>query len=285
MPPLQVNVSGMKSIEAQIRITEPAKSVPVRGTVLLGSGGGGESFYAASAGVPTLVKNLSAIGFRVVDRFWTGGWMTHEGGFKEQSCRYASLLTWVHDHLLERGGKLVATGNSGGALEIAYALTTWRRGDILDLVVPTGGMLATLDYVCVREASPEWSALCASIVPRGAMECEPKCMFNPSTTAINDYCTQISSQPTMAQLRADNVMNEDAVLHYPKTRVHFLFGARDCFLPTVPMTLTYAAKITSDKLIEFVPNTPHGVFSTPEGRAAILKAIDTGTSSPNPRLP
>jgi len=73
------------------------------------------------------------------------------------------------------------------------------------------------------------------------------------------------------------VVNQDAVLNYPKTRMHFLFGARDCGEP-VPMGLTWAAKVTSEKAVQFVPNTPHAIFSTPEGREAILKAIDSGTA-------
>ena len=45
----------------------------------------------------------------------------------------------------------------------------------------------------------------------------------------------------------------------------------------VPIGLTYATKVTSEKSIQFVPHTPHALFSTPEGRDAIKKAIDDGT--------
>jgi hypothetical protein len=262
----------MKTIEAQIHITEPARGVPLRGTVVLGSGAAGSGFYAGGPDVQPFIRHLAEMGFRVVDRAWTGGWTTHEGGLRKESCRYATLLTWIHDHI-HQGGKFVATGNSGGSAEIGYALTTWGRGDILDLAIPTSGPpIARLDYACVREASPEWSALCASIVPKGVMECEVKCTLGPA----NDVCKQFSAQPTQEELRADSVVHKDAVLNYPKTLVHFLYGARDCNEP-VPIGLTYATKITSEKVIEFVPKTPHAIFSTPEGRAALLKAIDTGT--------
>ena len=46
----------------------------------------------------------------------------------------------------------------------------------------------------------------------------------------------------------------------------------------VPIGLTYATKVTSQKTIRFVPHTPHALFSTPEGRAAIEKAIEEGTA-------
>jgi hypothetical protein len=270
---VEVSCDGMKAIEAQLRITQPAAGVALRGTAVLGSGSAGSGFYVGSKDVQALVKDLAAMGFRVVDRAWTGGWTTHEGGLKKESCRYATLLTWVHDQL-HTDGKFVATGNSGGSAEIGYALTTWGRGDILDLAIPTSGPpIARLDYACVKEASPEWSALCSSIVPRGVMECASACILGTA----NDVCKQASPQPTAEILLADSVVHPGAVLRYPKTRVHFLYGAHDCGEP-VPIGLTWATKITSEKAIEFVPRTPHTLASTPEGREAIRKAIDEDTS-------
>jgi len=261
---LEVSCPELKPIEAQIRITQPAAGVAARGTVMLGSGGGGNAFYGSP-----LVRDLAAMGFLVVDRAWTGGWTTHEGGLRKESCRYATLLTWVHDHL-HKGGKFVATGNSGGSAEIGYALTTWGRATILDLAVPTSGPpIARLDLACVAKATPEWASQCAAIVPKGVMECPAQqCILGTA----NDVCRQVSASPTPEQLLADSVVHEGAVLSYPKTKVHFLFGAADCGEP-VPVGLMYATKVTSEKAIEFVPKTPHAIASTPEGREAILKAI------------
>jgi hypothetical protein len=270
---LQVSCDGMKTIDVQIRITEPASGATLRGTVVMGSGAGGNSFYAGGEDGQSLVKSLTAMGFRTVDRAWTGGWTTHEGGLKKESCRYATLLTWVHDKLHTRGA-FVATGNSGGSAEIGYALTTWRRGDILDLAVPTSGPpIARLDLACVKQATPEWSALCSSIVPKGVMECTSACILGTQ----NDVCKQLNTEPSLDQLLSDSVVHPDALLAYPKTRVHFLYGAHDCGEP-VPIGLTYATKVTSEKEIEFVPGTPHALFSTPQGREAIRKAIDKGTA-------
>jgi hypothetical protein len=91
----------------------------------------------------------------------------------------------------------------------------------------------------------------------------------------NAVCKQVSTQPTEAQLLDDSVVHPGAVLSYPKTKVRFLFGATDCGEP-VPAGLSYAARITSDKAIQFVPRTPHALMSTAEGREAIRKAIDEG---------
>jgi hypothetical protein len=270
---LQVTCPGLKPIAVQIRTTEPAAGVPFRGTVVVGSGGSGGGFYAGQEGGRLLVGDVAAMGFRVVDRAWDGGWTTQEGGLRKESCRYATLLTWIHDHLHTRG-QFVATGNSGGSAEISYALTTWGRGDILDVAIPTSGPpLGRLDYACVKQASPEWASLCASIVPKGVMECTPGCILGPD----NGVCKQVSPNPTPQQLLDDSVVHPGAVLDYPKTRVYFLYGAHDCGEP-VPIGLTYATKVTSQKSIQFVPHTPHALFSTPEGREAIKKAIEQGTA-------
>ena len=104
------------------------------------------------------------------------------------------------------------------------------------------------------------------------MECESTCMLGPA----NAVCKQVVAQPTTGQLLEDSVMHPGAVLNYPGTKVYFLYGAHDCGEP-VPIGLTYATKVTSEKSIQFVPHTPHALFSTPEGREAIRKAIDMGT--------
>ena len=278
---LQVTCPGLKPLAVQIRITEPAAGVGFRGTVVMASGGNGATFYAGQEGGRILVGDIAAMGFRVVDRSWDGGWSHDEGSLIKESCRYATLLTWIHDHLHTRG-KFVTTGNSGGSAEISYALTTWGRGDILDVAIPTSGPpQGRLDYACVKQASPEWASLCASIVPKGVMECTPGCILGPPDSPKDSFvyksgvCRQVSPNPTPQQLLEDSVVHPAAVLDYPKTKVYFLYGAHDCGEP-VPIGLTYATKVTSQKSIQFVPHTPHMLFSTPEGREAIKKAIEQG---------
>jgi hypothetical protein len=268
----EVSCPDLKPILASVRITEPAAGMAFRGTVMMGSGSGGNSYYGGDGPGQILVKDIAAMGFRVVDRNWTGGWTTSEGGLRKESCRYATLLTWVHDKL-HKSGKFVATGNSGGSAEISYALTTWGRGDILDVAIPSSGPpLGRLDYACVKEASPEWASLCSTIIPKGVMECASACTLGTA----NSVCKQVTGSPTTEQLLEDSVMHPGAVVNYPKTKVYFLFGAHDCGEP-VPIGLTYATKVVSEKSIEFVPHTPHPLFSTPEGREAIRHAIDVGT--------
>src|SRR5579883_2739067 len=92
-----VSCPGLKDVTAMVRVTEPPAGKTLRGTVVLGSGGNGATFYAAAGPVAGLVRELAGMGFIVVDRMWDGGWVTQEGGLKKEACRYATLLTWVRE--------------------------------------------------------------------------------------------------------------------------------------------------------------------------------------------
>jgi hypothetical protein len=169
-------------------------------------------------------------------------------------------------------GKFVATGNSGGSGEVAYALSSYGRAAILDLAVPTGGPpLARMDYQCGTDSA--WASLCPGIVPPDSTDCVPypACTIPPS----NPTCLQCSATPTDQQLFNDSVMGPGAVLNYP-LQVSFLYGRQDCS-SAVSVGLLYANAITSAKTIEFVPGTPHFVAGTPAGREALLRTIDLGT--------
>ncbi|MEW6005566.1 MAG: T9SS type A sorting domain-containing protein [Stygiobacter sp.] len=272
---LEVRCPNLNPIQVQIRITEPNAGVVSRGTVVFGSGSSGTAFYGDRTEAQILFSELAAMGFRVVDRAWLGqdGWTTREGGLRSESRRYATLLTWIHDSV-HVSGAFCATGNSGGSAEIGYALTTWKRGDILDLAVPTSGpAVSRLDYACQNPAPSEWSAISDTIIPPGSMSCKPPIILSPN----HSVCQQCSDNPTLEQLRYDSVVHPDAVLHYPKTKVHFIYGMNDCAGPSVPIGLTWSSQVTSAKVIEFVPNTSHSIVTSTEGREAIRNAIDVGT--------
>lgn len=196
------------------------------------------------------------------------------GGLKRESCRYATLLTWIYDNIYVTGA-FCASGNSGGSAEIGYALTTWNRGEILDLAVPTSGpAVARLDFACQSSNQQEWAAIADTIIPSGLMNCKPPITLSPQ----DGVCKQCNDNPSPEDLLFDSVVHPDALLHYSNTNLHFIYGADDCEGPSVPIGLTWSTNVTSKKIIEFVPNTPHVIFLTEEGRDAVLNAIDKGTA-------
>ncbi|MGA2298511.1 MAG: T9SS type A sorting domain-containing protein [FCB group bacterium] len=274
---LEVQCPALKPMQVELRITPPDAGVAERGTVVFSSGGNGVGFYGSAVGPLTLFKELTAMGFRIIDRSWLGtqGWTSSEGGMRRESCRYATLLLWIYNNIYKKGA-FVISGNSGGSAEIGYALTSWGMDNIVNLAVPTSGpAVARLDYACPGTPTDEWKSISDTIIPAGAMTCTPGISLSPT----DGVCRQCGGTPTVQDWIYDGVVHPGGLMNYPKTKVHFIFGADDCDGPPVPIGLTWAKYITSECEIEFAANTPHLIPGTPEGREAIRKAIDLGTQS------
>jgi hypothetical protein len=275
---LSISGGGNATLEVELRIAEANPAVPFLGTVVLGSGGEGTSFYGDFPGAIDLLVGLQDLGFRVVDRRWQTGWFTTDEDPRRQSSRYAALLQWVHDNV-HTTGAFVATGNSGGAGEIAYALTTWGAGDLLDVAVLSGGPpLSRLDWLCGDPPSPEWAATCASIVPPGELTCGTTvCTPDAGIT----LCGFLPASPAAGELEESSILHADAELSFPDTALHGLFGAEDC-TNAVPLGLLFFDSVTSAKTVAFVSGAPHQMPATLEGRRAILTAIEDGVLGPVP---
>ena len=285
---VEVQCTGVAARQAELRISEPPSGTAVLGTVVFGTGGGGTSHYEGDPTAFAMLGMLQTAGYRIVQRQWIGaqGWIGGPGGFPAVSCRYETLLQYVFDDIHGGGattGAFCATGNSGGSSELAYALAHWDRGSILDLAVPTGGPpMGRLDHGCLDGTDPAWLAECAALVPGGASTCAggPSCSFSPNAAMLIDsaygatHCAGADAG-FRATFLADSAAAPAARFDYPSTRVHFLFGADDC-TEAVPLGLAFAAAVTSEKQIDFIPNTPHAVFSSTAGAMAIRDAITTG---------
>ncbi len=283
---VRVSCPDVAPAEAQVRVAAPPDGVAVRGTVIFGTGGGGNGFYENDPVARTIVERVSAAGFQVVERAWGGttGWLTGPGGWGPLSCRYATLLAWIASDVHEEGA-ICATGNSGGSAEISYALSRWGMSSTLDLAVPTSGPHSRLDLGCIGE--PEWDADCAlSALPADWLP-EWECSFGRGACSLASSAELVDAaylpdtpcgdaDPADAPLlHADSVFAPDAVLDFPDTLVHFLYGRLDCST-AVTLGLTFANAVTSEKILGSVPATPHALFSTPEGADAIVLAIEEG---------
>ncbi len=263
---------GNPSIDVELRVSEPDPLLPLRGTVLFGSGGTGVDFYTEQPGGETLFLDLLGRGFRLVEYRWTTGWFESGSSVKQQSARYAILLVWVHDNV-HTTGAFCASGNSGAATEIAYALTTWSAGDLLDAAVLTSGPPTTrLDYLCVSPPPPGWAGLCGSIVPPGVLQCgQPECTAGVGSTAAL-MCAVLPPSPLPGQLEADSILHPAAVLSQPRTLVQCLLGVLDCTV-AIPQALLFANALTSPVAVEWVPQTPHLLSSSEQGRSAVVRAL------------
>ncbi len=276
---IQVEVScpDIPSLVAQLRITDPPSDATPRGTILFGTGGGGESFYDGSATAEVMMRSLAGDGFTIVQRAWISQWESGGAGLAAAACRYATLLTWVKDEI-HQDGALCATGNSGGSAEIGYALSRFGREAILDLAVPTGGpVMSRVDLGCLP--SDGWQAQCET-VPDGTA-CEPaavQCDYAGSNFGhidgayLPDTPCELHDAAFADQLLADSILSPDADVDFT-TPVHQLLGERDCS-PALPQGVLWYDALVSAKTRTFVADTGHSTFATEEGASAIRRVLD-----------
>jgi hypothetical protein len=261
---LEVETKGNPPMQVELRITEPG--APYSGTVLLTSGSSGNEFFADIGGGTELIADLTALGFRCVDRRWPDGWITSSFQLKPQSARLAALVDWIRQHV-HQGGLFMAVGNSGGAGEIAYTLSTWNGEQSFDRVVMAGGPPFTrIDYLC-RPAPPEWSAQCPGFLP-------PLACGLPSCTAgqVNILCNYLPTSLTESELHADSILHPGADTDYGALQVDFILGSDDCS-DWIPQAVLFHSAVTSATTLQVIPNTPHTISSTPQGRDAIVQAL------------
>lgn len=266
---LRIEVGSLPPIELELRVHEADPAATYLGTVVACSGGNGTLFTEELGGGDLMLAELAAQGFRVVDRRWTSGWL-QPGPVREAARRFAEVARWIEDHL-HTGGAFAALGQSGGSSEIGYGLSTWQLADVLHVVVLTSGPgLSRIDYLCLPPAAA-WAAQCAALVPPGVMECgAPLCSGDDET----GFCTGIGNM-TAAELYADSVLHPAAELDFPGTLVHVLIGAQDCSTST-PQAALFQASLLGPSTVEYVPGTPHGLYTTPQGRQAVAAALPGG---------
>lgn len=279
---LSVTCPSLSNLAVQLLVSRPPDGIPLRGTLLFGTGGGGTSFYQQSASARDMMERLRNVGFVVVQRSWAKGWhVTGAGGVALAACRYSTLLQWVRDNVHASGG-FCASGNSAGSVEIAYALSRYGMDAVLDFAVPTGGPpLARMDEACPSTQATTWPSECSALLSRYPGVCgTTACTYNTFGQQFVDAayagtpCAS-GSAADRATLHADSVTSSDADLQL-SIPVHAVMGQKDC-TQAISQGLTWYDGIKSQKTIEFVVNVEHEVQQTVEGAAAIEGAL----SSPN----
>ena len=266
---LEVDVVGQAPLEVDLRITDPDPGTTELGTAILCSGGGGTEYYEEMDGGVRLIGDLTAQGLRVVQRRWRAPWVSTSSSLREQSERFAELSAWIRGNI-HMGGIFCAVGNSGGAGEIAYTLSTWNAEALLDrAILCSGPSFSRLDYLCLAP-SALWATLCPGIVPPGALTCgTPPCMQAEGAP----LCTGILPQnATAIELEADSILHPGADLDYPGTLTYVLIGSNDCSVWT-PQGLLFHSQLSGPNLLHFVPGGEHSLSATEAGRLAIVQAV------------
>jgi hypothetical protein len=260
-----------------IKVTAPASTA--KGTVILAVGNGGtgwyDQFYQQGA---TVVSNLVNAGFTAAQINFptptTGGqgWLTGPGGPRKLACRYATTALWIYNtatiHQGGTGGPLCATGNSGGSAAIAYALAHYGLGSIFSMVEPTSGPpMSRLDQGCLCGVAPITVGTDACGKTLSPCYPAPVAQTQIDPAYGNNDCST-ANQSAASTFLNDSVMSSDAMLLYPKTDVHVLYGGQDTS-SAIPQGWEWSSAIQSNHTIACVANATHGIADSLDGATQI----------------
>jgi hypothetical protein len=247
---------------------------PRRGVLVFFTGGSGGGWWTDQGGdIAAFGERLRGLGFTIVQVRWGTNWLEsspgNEAGTAHLGCRPATVIRHIHETVngnVPQNGRgrcgFCVTGNSGGASQVSYAISHYGLDTILDGVFPTGGPPhADLTKACLdpqygydlgtRHFLDRGFGFFDQRGPCAARDASftPRWMEESIGTGGNDY-------------------------DHPFTRVHVIIGERDRGMQQIAATYIDRLRAAGTALTYTIAvNTPHGVFSTEAGRAAIEAAI------------
>ncbi|MCK6548805.1 hypothetical protein L6R52_23375, partial [Myxococcota bacterium] len=280
---LRLTITGCDGVAdtiVNLFVSDP--EVPIKGTIVFGSGGDGRGTYESvfPVSVDNVLVPLRNAGYRIVQRqWWPIGWLDGPGGGERLGCRPATMFEAIRDALHGAGdGAYCLVGQSGGAAEIAYSLVNFGAEDFVDFAVLTGGPpMGRLDYGCLGENDAAWQAQCQGLrTVNGG-----NCTFRGNAPGIIDdmygpdslVCTNQDESMRQTFL-TDSVLSPLADLSYPSTSLRFIWGEQDGSEAT-PLGRLYYEAITSQKGQAFV-TSDHYIPASVEGGAQVVADVIAG---------
>jgi hypothetical protein len=255
---ITVACPGIDNEDMALKVNSPAGSA--LGTIMFTIGGGGDEFYdnhfvyGAQA-----VNDVVAAGFVAVQTSFLfhppgypdggkfAGWLSGPGGPRKLACRWSTIAKWVHDNpdIHASSAAFCATGNSAGSGAIAYALAHYGLGSILDMVEETSGPPMTrIDHGCMCNTPPV-DTPCGQGPLSECYGSDANKFIDPAYNPTGSRCSnaEANHDPThQQQFINDSILSPDAVLSYPTTDVHFVFGGLDVG-PEPPQAMLWAPLI------------------------------------------
>ena len=266
-------------------IADQKPTVPTRGLVVFFSGSVGGTFWSAS-GSTTLaqpfLQSLLDNGFELVQVRWgDNGWPFAASGVpsgqEALACRPATAIQWVHDNLyapLGLQGGFCITGNSSGAAQITYALSSYGIADIVDVAVPTSG--------------PKFAA-----ISKGCLLQEGYAYIRSNQTSVDsgfgyrapDWGPCVAHDPSFTDTWIANSAETGGIQYnYPTTRVHIIVGGNDDLSVRNHVADYYQVLVQAGQPMltsQVVARMAHTIQDSADGLTALFAAL-TGSATPTP---
>ena len=276
----QVSVScpGLRE-SARVTIATAEPTAPSRGVAVFLSGGGGRGWWADEGSTDAFLGEVRGAGLAVVQVRWKDEWLGAAAGERagphRLACRPATVLRRIHDRVYPRFGAadpvpgtcgFCITGSSGGASQLAYALSFYGLDAAVDVAVPTGGPPhAALAKGCRRDGGDRayW------YVGASTQTIDTSWGFRGG----GGPCVGHDDGWTAEWDRASVDLGGTDYDH-ETTHVHVLIGERD---PILPHARDYIARLRAAGSpvveLEIVPAMGHGIARSPNGLGVLLDVL------------
>jgi hypothetical protein len=284
---MTVSCLGVPDVQAYVKTNSPTGTS--KGTVTYNTGTDGNGLYDSIFTYgSTAVQNVLNAGFTTVQIDWgtpfnstqPNGWVGGTGGVLAAACRYATITQWIYDNIQANTSlPYCATGNSGGAGALAYALSQYPTSNILSMAeVTSGPPTGRLDWGCGC-LQGKLAVQCGNATTLGtcfgnadAPVWDPA--YNP--TAATGVCkTAVNGTLPPGGLNfflGDSAEAPGGNFNYPHTFVNVVFGGADNS-SAIPIGQDWLNNITSSKAQACVPNGVHSLANTQAGADQIANDL------------
>jgi hypothetical protein len=274
---------GLAQITGSIGDQKP--TVQTRGLVLFFSGSVGGSFWSSNGTTGLALPFLQSLldnGFEIVQVRWgDSGWLVAASGVpsgqEALACRPATAIQWVHDNLyapLGLQGAFYLTGNSAGASQITYALSSYGTAGIVDLAVPTSGpTFAAISKGCLLQQGYAYTVSNQTLIDSSFGYTGPA--WGP--------CVAHSASFAGTWI-ANSVETGGIQYNYPATRVHIIVGGEDDLRIRDHVDDYYQVLLQAQQPMvawQLVPGMGHTIQDSADGLSALFTAL-TATPTPGP---
>jgi len=287
---MTVSCPNVPDVSVYLKTNTPTPSI---GTVTWNTGTDGNGLYDSifTYGAQYAIQPVLNAGFTTVEIDWgtpfnTGqpdGWVLGPGGTLAAACRYATVTQWIYTNIQNNTSvPYCATGNSGGAGALAYALSQYNSGSVLSMAEVTSGPPAgRLDWGCGCQEG-KLAVQCGTATTLGtcfgdadAPVWDPA--YNPAATP--GICTDAvnGTLPTggLNFFLGDSVEAPGALYSFPHTFVNVAFGGADNS-SAIPIGQDWLNNITTNKAQVCVAGGMHSLANTQAGATQIANDLISG---------